>query len=131
LKRVSERKLEDLISVGPAILRDFALLGINTVAELARREPEALYGEFCRKTRKQQDVCVLDTFRAAIEQARDPSLPPEKCVWWYWSRVPKASVARGSRNEQPREKVNLLSQSGVSVLFGDSFDGAQHKWGKL
>ena len=93
MKTVSERKLEDLISVGPAIRRDFSLLRINTVAELARREPEALYRELCRKTRKQQDVCVLDTFRAAVEQARDPSLPPEKCVWWYWSRVRKASAA--------------------------------------
>jgi pathogenicity locus Cdd1 protein len=95
MKSLSERKLEDLISVGPAIRRDFALLGINTVTELARREPDALYRELCRKTRKQQDVCVLDTFHAAVEQARDPSLPPEKCVWWYWSRVRKASGTAG------------------------------------
>ncbi len=93
MKRVSERKLEDLISVGPAIRRDFALLGIGTVAELARREPEALYRELCRKTRKKQDICVLDTFRAAVEQARNPNLPPEQSVWWYWSRVRKASAA--------------------------------------
>ena len=93
MKSVCERKLEDLISVGPAIRRDFALLGISTVAELARREPEALYRELRRRTRKKQDVCVLDTFRAAVEQARDPSLPPEKCVWWHWSRVRKASAA--------------------------------------
>jgi hypothetical protein len=89
MNSVSERKLEDLISVGPAIRRDFALLGINSVAELARREPEARYRELSRKTRSRQDICVLDTFRAAVEQARDPSLPPEKCVWWYWSRVRK------------------------------------------
>jgi hypothetical protein len=80
VKRVSERKLEDLVSVGPAIRRDFALLGINTVAELTRHEPEALYRELSRKTRKQQDICVLDTFRAAVEQARNPNLPPENCV---------------------------------------------------
>jgi hypothetical protein len=92
MKSVGERTLEDLISVGPAMRRDFALLGISTVAELGRRAPEALYRELCRTTRKQHDVCVLDTFRAAVEQARDPSLPPEKCVWWYWSRVRKASA---------------------------------------
>lgn len=54
--------------------RDFALLGISSVAELARREPDALYRELCRKMRKQQDACVLDTFRAAVEQAPRPEL---------------------------------------------------------
>jgi hypothetical protein len=93
MKTVCEWKIEDLVSVGPAIRRDLALLGITTVAELVRKEPEALYRELCRKTRKRQDICVLDTFRAAVEQARNPILPPERCVWWYWSRVRKASGA--------------------------------------
>ena len=90
MKSVCERKLEDLISVGPAIRRDFALLGISTVAELARREPEALYRELRRRTRKKQDVCVLDTFRAGVAQARNPRLPAEQCQWGYWSRKRKA-----------------------------------------
>jgi hypothetical protein len=91
MKSLTERKLEDLVSVGPTIRRDFESLGIDTVARLAQHEPEALYDELCRKTGKRQDPCVLDTFRAAIEQARDPYLAPEKCQWWYWSRVRKAS----------------------------------------
>jgi hypothetical protein len=95
MKDSVERRLEDLISVGPAIRRDFALLGINTVASLARREPEVLYRELCRKTRKQQDICVLDTFRAAVEQARNPHLPVEQCVWWYGSSVRKTSGKSG------------------------------------
>lgn len=37
-----ERRLSDLVSIGPAMLRDFELLGIRTVAELARRSPEKL-----------------------------------------------------------------------------------------
>ena len=92
-----ERRLEDLISVGPAIRSQFALLGIHTVAELARREPETLYREICRRTRKRLDPCVLDVYCAAVEQARDPGLPPEQCVWWYWSRVRKDSAKEGRR----------------------------------
>ncbi len=87
-----QRKLRDLISVGPAIAADFALLGINTVAELATHEPEALYQKLCRKTGTRQDPCVLDTFRAAVAQARDPLLPLEKCKWWYWSGVRKKAT---------------------------------------
>jgi nucleotidyltransferase/DNA polymerase involved in DNA repair len=83
---MEKRNLNDLVSVGPAMLRDFELLGIRTVAQLARRNPEKLYRELCRKTRQRQDICVLDTFRAAVEQARKPGLPLEQCRWWYWSR---------------------------------------------
>jgi predicted RecB family nuclease len=37
------RELQDLVSVGPAIRRDFEMLGIRTVAELARHDPRVLY----------------------------------------------------------------------------------------
>ena len=87
-----ERRLEDLISVGPAIKSQFALLGIHTVAQLAQCDPATLYRQLCRKTRKHQDVCVLDVYCAAVEQARNPFLPPEQCVWWYWSRIRKAAA---------------------------------------
>jgi hypothetical protein len=39
MKSSPGRKLEDLVSVGPAIRRDFELLGIHTVARLAQHEP--------------------------------------------------------------------------------------------
>ncbi len=94
MKDSVERKLEDLVSVGPAIRRDFELLGVYTVADLAKQEPEALYRRLSRKTGTRQDPCVLDTFRAAVAQARDPELPLEQCRWWYWSRVRKTSVGR-------------------------------------
>ena len=87
---VSERRLQDLISVGPAILRDFELLGIRTMDGLARGEPQRMYKRLCRMTGQHQDICVLDVFRAAVAQARDPNLPPQQCVWWYWSRKRKA-----------------------------------------
>jgi hypothetical protein len=103
MKSSPGRKLEDLVSVGAAIRRDFELLGIHTVARLAQHEPEALYDELCRKTGKRQDPCVLDTFRAAIEQARDPYLPPEKCRWWYWSRVRIAVQGARARKLPERE----------------------------
>ena len=38
-----ERRLQDLISVGPAMLRDFELLGIRDVSTLARQNPLEMY----------------------------------------------------------------------------------------
>ena len=84
-----ERKLSDLRGIGPAMLQDFKLLGIGTVGELARRDPKEMYEDLCRRTETRQDPCVLDTFRCAVEQARNPDLLPEKCNWWYWSRLRK------------------------------------------
>jgi len=95
------RQLADLVSIGPAMLRDFELLGVRSVAQLARRDSRSLYESLCRATGKAQDLCVFDTFAAAVAQARNPHLPTEKCQWWYWSRRRKAadaaSVRRGSR----------------------------------
>ena len=88
------RQLRDLISVRPAMLRDFGLLGVHSVAELARRNPERLYRELGRRAKQYQDICVLDTFRAAVAQARDPRLPAEQCQWWWWTKVRKAKNAR-------------------------------------
>lgn len=83
------RQLQDLVSVGPAMLRDFKLLGVRSVAQLARRNPKRLYEKLCRMTGKRQDPCLLDTFSAAVAQARNPLLPAERCQWWYWSRERK------------------------------------------
>jgi nucleotidyltransferase/DNA polymerase involved in DNA repair len=80
------RRLADLGSIGPAMLKDFDLLGIRSVKQLARQKPERLYEKLCEVTGKSQDICVLDTFTAAVAQARDPKLPVEQCQWWYWSR---------------------------------------------
>jgi hypothetical protein len=85
-----ERKLRDLVSVGPAMLRDFERLGIASVAQLSKRDPEKLYEKLCRVTGKPQDICCLDVFRAAVAQARNPHLPGEQRQWWYWSRRRKA-----------------------------------------
>ena len=74
------RALRDLWSVGPAIERDPKSLGVDSVAQLARRSPERLYRHLERMTGKKQDPCVLDTFRAAVAQALDPNLPIEKYV---------------------------------------------------
>lgn len=83
------RKLGELISIGPAMLRDFADLGIPSVAQLSRQNPKRMYERLNRLRGQRQDPCVLDTFCAAVAQAKNPRLPAEKCQWWYWSRKRK------------------------------------------
>jgi nucleotidyltransferase/DNA polymerase involved in DNA repair len=89
-----ERQLGDLVSIGPAMLSDFEVLGIRSVAQLARANPERLFEKLCRLTGKSEDICCLDVFNAAVAQARNPRLPAAQRQWWYWSRQRKARDAR-------------------------------------
>jgi len=92
--RTQDRELKDLISIGPAMLRDFALLGIRSVGQLAKQDPGALYRRLARIAGA-QDICVLDVFESAVAQARNPRLPAEQCRWWWWSRRRKRREAAG------------------------------------
>jgi len=94
---VKAQQLADLISIGPAMLRDFELLGIRSLAQLARQNPQRMYEKLGRVARQHQDICVLDAFCAAVAQARNPRLPVEKCQWWYWSRKRKRKSVKAKR----------------------------------
>jgi Pathogenicity locus len=93
-RQAKERQFQDLVSVGPAIERDFVMMGIRSVAQLAKQNPKQMYDKMCRLTGQRQDPCVLDTFEAAVAQAANPRLPAEKCQWWYWSKIRKARDGR-------------------------------------
>ena len=83
---MGERKLRDLHGIGKKMALDFELLGVESVADLARRDGDILYKALEKKTGLRQDPCVLDVFRCAVAQARDPQLARERCDWWWWSR---------------------------------------------
>jgi nucleotidyltransferase/DNA polymerase involved in DNA repair len=88
---VETRKLKDLDGIGPAFLKDFEVLGISSVSQLALCDGKRLYAELCRRAGVRMDPCVEDTLVCAVAQARDPELPAEQRQWWYWSRVRKAA----------------------------------------
>ena len=84
------RTLSELRGIGRAMLKDFEQLGIISVRQLRAQKPDELYHRMCEISGVRQDPCVLDTFRCAIEQARNPNLSREQQDWWYWSRVRKS-----------------------------------------
>lgn len=84
-----DRRLNDLAGVGPATISDLLILGVHSVSELALQDGKELYDRLCQQTGKVYDPCVLDVFRCAVAQARDPELPIEQSKWWYWSRLRK------------------------------------------
>ena len=86
-----ERQLKNLRGIGKKMLEDFDRLGVTSVSQLKSRDAEELYRRMCEISGQRQDPCVLDTYRCAIEQARNPDLPEEQRDWWYWSRVRKGA----------------------------------------
>jgi hypothetical protein len=102
-----EVRLKDLRGIGKRMLEDFELLGITSVRQLKAENAQTLYDRMCGITGSRQDPCVLDTYRCAIEQARNPNLPEEQKDWWYWSRVRKAESGvrvRRAPVAQPRAR---------------------------
>jgi len=98
------RELTRLVSIGPAMLRDFRMLGVHSVAQLAGEKPQQLYERLCRITCKPEDPCVLDAFSAAVAQARNAELPPVQRQWWYWSRERKrTAAARQCQDQKARD----------------------------
>ncbi len=88
-KAEGKDRLRDLAGVGPSIEADLRSLGISSVRDLAEADGDELYLRLCENTGTRQDPCVLDTFRCAVAQARDPRLPSEQRNWWWWSRQRK------------------------------------------
>ncbi len=84
--------LAGLRNVGPAALADFALLGIVSVADLAKEEPDALYMRLCQLTHARHDPCVHDVFTAAIHQARTGQARD----WWRYSAARKSRQQQGT-----------------------------------
>lgn len=84
-------ELQALRNIGPAMARDFALLGIRSCAQLARADADRLFLKLQRLTRQRHDPCVWDTFAAAIHQAKTGEALP----WWHFTRERKAREAAG------------------------------------
>ena len=93
-KTKAKDELLALANIGPAMRADFKLLGIDTVAQLAKQDPDKLYARLNKLTGRRHDPCVWDTFAAAINQARTG----EAKEWWLWTKERKRRQAAGTFN---------------------------------
>ena len=73
--------LEQLPNIGPSIAADLRRIGVRCPAELAGRDPFALYQALCHAAGRRQDPCVLDTFIAAVDFMRGAAPQP----WWSYT----------------------------------------------
>ncbi|MES2017776.1 MAG: helix-hairpin-helix domain-containing protein [Pseudomonadota bacterium] len=76
--RARVRRFTDLPNIGPAMARDFELLGFTEPAQLIGADPYELYLALCVATGARQDPCVLDVFMSVTDfLSGGPAAP-----WW-------------------------------------------------
>jgi nucleotidyltransferase/DNA polymerase involved in DNA repair len=80
-----KHELYALKNVGPATFGDLEQLGIHSIKELAKQDPDELFVRLQQLTGKRQDPCVWDVFAAIIHEAKTG----EKRPWWEWSKKRK------------------------------------------
>lgn len=85
-----ERRLRDLAGVGTQVEANLHRLGVKDVEQLATQDGDELYRRLGEMEGIRPDPCVLDTFRCAVAQARDPLIVSEQKNWWWWSQERKA-----------------------------------------
>ena len=84
-------KLLALPNVGPSVRGDLRRLGVDSLAELARQDPDELFVRIGRMDGRFHDPCLWDTFAAIIHMARGGG----KTMWWEFTPQRKARQAKG------------------------------------
>ena len=92
MSRAGVEFLSELRNIGKAMLVDFDLLGITSVAQLAAQDADELYTRICVLTGARHDPCVHDTFAAAIHQAKTG----EALNWWAFTPIRKERQKAGT-----------------------------------
>ena len=92
MPRAGVKELSELRNIGKAMLADFALLGITSVQQLAKQDADELYARLCIMTAARHDLCVHDTFAAAIHQAKTG----EALNWWAFTPLRKERQQAGT-----------------------------------
>lgn len=83
--RIQKNELFSLMNVGPATYKDLEILGISSIQQLSKEEPDELYSRLQKLTGQRHDPCVWDVFAAIIHEAKTG----EKTPWWQWTSVRK------------------------------------------
>jgi hypothetical protein len=85
-KQLSLKELMKIPGVGKSIAHDLWNIGIHSINDLKREDPEELYTLSNKYAGTIQDRCLLYVFRCAVYYAKteNSAHDPEKLKWWNW-----------------------------------------------
>ena len=90
-------QFQQLPNVGPSIATDLLRLGLKSLMDVKKADPEALLKRLERLS-GQQDPCVGDVLQSVVWNARNPAGPERP--WWEWSRKRLEQVRKAMRSRR-------------------------------
>ena len=78
------RNLQIIPGVGKSIAIDLYNIGIRSVTDLKKKDPEELYRKSNEIVGVIQDRCLLYVFRCAVYFAETKNPKKDKLNWWWW-----------------------------------------------
>jgi hypothetical protein len=78
------REFRQVPGVGKSIAEDLWNLGLRSVSDLKKQDPEDLYLRLCALQGMHVDRCMLYVFRCAVYYASNDIHDPELLKWWNW-----------------------------------------------
>jgi len=88
-------ELSQLRNIGQAMRKDFELLNIRTVEQLAKQDADKLFARIQTLMGSRHDPCVWDTYAAAIHQAKTGEALP----WWHFTKIRKERERKKSKHD--------------------------------
>jgi hypothetical protein len=84
--RRAVKELIQIPGVGKSIADDLWNIDVKSIADLAGRDPLALYDESNNYAGVVQDKCLIYVFRCAVYYAETApeAREPDKLKWWNW-----------------------------------------------
>ncbi len=78
------KQFQTIPGVGTSIAQDLWNLGLRSISDLKRKDPEELYAQLCKYQGTHVDRCMLYVFRCAVYYASHKNHDPELLKWWNW-----------------------------------------------
>jgi len=75
--------------VGKSIAQDFWDIGLRSLNDLKKANPDLLYKALCDFKGCHVDHCMLYVFRCAVYFASETHHDPELLKWWNWKDTVK------------------------------------------
>lgn len=84
MKQSTLKQLQKIPGVGESIARDMQSIGIKSISDLKKQNPEKLYQRLCEYKASPVDRCMLYVFRCAVYYSSHTMHDPKLLKWWNW-----------------------------------------------
>jgi len=101
-------QLDALPNIGKSMTAALHVLGIDHPKKLVGMDPFTMYEDFCAKTGKRQDPCVIDVFMSAVHFMKGG----EPLPWWSFTQERKNHIPHQGSHPSSSRGPKLPDQDG-------------------